>query len=534
MGRRSRHGRRAALDVSPGLLGEHLIGRILGWEQVDWSIIERHREGRRFSFRREPCPEPAIHDQLTPLLKRCNPAIGEYAPLAPSPTVNRNLTRLIGYLCRHFGEHHLPPDTTAAGPLVRTVEQESVHAGVVGHVLGRLDADPDLAERARTLKRIAALAEGELEKHFAAAINAGIEMRFFRGNEADHTQRRRLEERARAGLEAGRRLNRDEVAGLSLPDLPDDADRDLRLEMAKLVLQSFPYVRNYELMARAEIAMLQQPLRPRFVRERLLDGDSLRSDRIRRLDRAAAALAAASGASADIGWRSALADKTIAFCGAGPLPLSGLFLHLMTGARMTLIDRDPTAIDHAARLIGNLERLEILTPGGLTVVREDAGSLRLQDDRERPSFDAVMLASLVDPDAKAALAERVAAARHGPGLIIARSARALCARLAYDPINPRHFDSFVLAYCGETLPATHVATHLNRIDAIRQDVTAPGSIDLLGVAHKSVVNSTEVYRKLPTAVAGRWSGGDAETCIQVLEQALERTTSAVPPIMPSV
>jgi hypothetical protein len=530
-GGQSRRGRQAPLEVSSGLIGEHMIGQIFGWEQVDWPMVDRH-PGRRFSFRRKRRLEPAIHDRLTPLFERCDPAACDFAPLAPSPTVDGNLTRLIGYLCRHFGEHHLPGKARDGRPLRRPVEQERLHAGVVGHVLRRLDADPALAERASTLKRIAAAAEGELEKHSAQAINTGIETGYFSGSAAGRA-RRRLEDEARSRLDASRALNRRELAGLSLPDLPEDVDRDHRLEMAKQLLESFPYVRNYELMTLAEIAMLQQPLAPRFVRERLLDSHGLRSDALRRLDRAAADLGAASGARAGAGWRGAMADKVIAFCGSGSLPLSGLFLHLMTGAQIRLVDHDPIAVEHATRLIGNLERLEILAPGALTVINENANSLRFADDPASLACDAVMLASLVDADAKIALAARVLTSRRAPGLIIARSARSLCARLAYDPIDPDRFASFALAYCGETLPATQVATHLGRIDAIRQGLTGPASGDLLAVAHKSVVNSTEVYRKLPIAVAGRWSRGRAETCIHALERSLAQTHQAVRSDAPS-
>ncbi|MGI9506170.1 MAG: hypothetical protein ACR2RE_24275, partial [Geminicoccaceae bacterium] len=81
-------------------------------------------------------------------------------------------------------------------------------------------------------------------------------------------------------------------------------------------------------------------------------------------------------------------------------------------------------------------------------------------------------------------------------LLIIRSATGLSARLAYDPVPTEAFSRGRLAYCGETQPATQVATHLDRTEAACRNVVCTASPDVLAIAHPDVVNTTEVYRRL--------------------------------------
>lgn len=476
------------LDISTVLIAERLVGEILGWNQVDWSAVEPHRN-RKFFFGRQRQRDPSIHDQLKPFFDRCGPLTGNFSALKPSPTVNANLTRLVGHLCRHVGEHYLPDLETDGVMLKRTVEQERLHVAVIDRFLRRIDDDPILAERATCLKAIAAAAENELEKHFADLINEHIEANFLPGGTQDHYKRENLCDQARGQVIETRELNERELTGLATPILSLDEEARLRIEMAKILLGRFPYMRNYELMLFAELAMLQQPLPPRSCEDGASDADSGSYEYF--------------GSGSGIGsWLGA--DRTMAICGSGPLPLSALFLHLFTGTRIVLIDQAPAAVERSKRLIANLERLEIVAPSALTVHQCNAGEVCFRSRNTRPKItpdapsvacDAVMIASLVDPDAKAAIAEHVGSDPDAPELLIMRSATGLSARLAYDAIPTEALNRDGLAYCGKTLPATQVSTKLDRREAIRRGVACSASPDVLAIAHPDVVNTTEIYRR---------------------------------------
>jgi hypothetical protein len=58
-------------------------------------------------------------------------------------------------------------------------------------------------------------------------------------------------------------------------------------------------------------------------------------------------------------------DTVVAFPGAGSLPLSAIFKHVMTDAPMVLIDIDPDAVTRAREFIGMLEHFGVVTPGKL-------------------------------------------------------------------------------------------------------------------------------------------------------------------------
>lgn len=85
------------LDISAILIAERLIGEILGWDLVDWPAVELHKD-RKFFFGRRRRGEVSIHDQLKPLFDRCDPCKNDYSALKPSPIVNDNLSKLVGWL----------------------------------------------------------------------------------------------------------------------------------------------------------------------------------------------------------------------------------------------------------------------------------------------------------------------------------------------------------------------------------------------------------------------------------------------------
>lgn len=512
------------LDISAHLLAERLIGEILGWDLVDWPTVLPH-QGRKFSFGRQRQRIASIHDQLKPHFDRCDPSRHDFSPLRPSPVVNDNLSRLVGHLCRHIGRHGVSDNDEDSPALERTEAQDRLHLAVIELFLGRIDEDAELRLRAERLKRIAAAAENELEKHFADLINDRLESSFLQGALLDWQKIKSLRDQAESRIAETRALNEEELAGLSMPVLSLDDEALIRIEMAKILLSRFPYLRNYELMMLAELRMLQQPLVPRFVRERDLAGEAGSIDRplLARWDKALTGFSLQDPRSTlDPG-----PSQTLVVCGSGPLPLSALFLHLFTGAAMVLVDADASAIERSGRLIGNLERLTILEPGALTMRKGDVGQLAFHapgtptpaSAEASIACDGVMIASLVDQDAKARITAQFQCDPNAPNLLIMRSAIGLSAKLVYDAIPTKTFSQGNLAYCGETIPAAQVATHLDRIEAIQRKVASVTSPNILAIAHPDVVNTTEVYRRILSGAAT--SNVNAEPC-ETIEEWIEK------------
>lgn len=210
--------------------------------------------------------------------------------------------------------------------------------------------------------------------------------------------------------------------------------------------------------------------------------------------------------------------------------MSALFLHLLTGASIVLIDEDSVAVRCSRRLIVNLERMGILGQRALTVLERRAGDVTFHDPTQHPkepcatavACDAVMIASLVDAESKASIAEQFVSNRHAPQLLMMRSATGLSARLAYDPIPTETFCRGNLIYCGETMPATQVATHLDRIEAMRKGVACTESQDVLAIAHPDVVNTTEIFQRLSIDHADACDFGGCTT----IEEWIERLECA--------
>ena len=519
------------IDISAVLIAERLVGEILGWDRIDWSTLEPHKS-RKFFFGRQRRGAPSVYEQLKPLFDRCDPEAGDFSALKPSPVVNDCLTKLVGHLCRHVGRHAMSGNEEDGPVLDRTIEQERLHGLVIDRLLSRIDSDPILIERAARLKTIAAAAENELEKHFADLTNEHLERKFLPGGVPDRYKQVSLRDQAKSRIDETLALNARELAGLAMPELALDEEDLIRIEMTKILLGRFPYVRNYELMLLAEITMLQQPLTPRFVPERILSSRKgiVDAELMGRWD------AAIAGVASRIGLRHAVQsalnprssqDRAEAICGSGPLPLSALFLHLFTGMKVVLIDQAAAAVDRSRRLIVNLERLEIVEPGALSVQQREAGGVRFCSPDTLPAqrtdaavaCDAVMTASLIDPSAKASIAEHFRLDPCSPELLIMRSATGLSARLAYDALPTAAISQGALAYCGETLPATQVVTHLDRAEAARQNVACTSSPDVLAIAHPDVVNTTEVYRRISIAAN---SDGFGPGCGLTIEGWIER------------
>ena len=182
----------------------------------------------------------------------------------------------------------------------------------------------------------------------------------------------------------------------------------------------------------------------------------------------------------------------IVFGGAGPLPISGLLLASITGARVVLIDSDAAAVQQASRLIEGLQKRDLIGPDQVEVRHEDLAEVALTE-----SCGGIVVASLVDTDAKLRLARRMVAEPAPRPPLILRSAIGLCGRLAYHAIPRDAVIATGLRYRGELVPANHVVNGLDPLTAQHFDVRTERSGTLLGIVSSSVLNSTELYLSSP-------------------------------------
>ena len=187
-----------------------------------------------------------------------------------------------------------------------------------------------------------------------------------------------------------------------------------------------------------------------------------------------------------------LREQTIAVCGCGPLPISGLMLHAWTGARVLLIDRDPRAVRAAEAWVEVLERMQVLDPGAVSVAEGEVAQL------DALHVDLILVASLVDAPAKHALAQQLAAAGSlRPHTLLFRSAGGTCAELAYEALDTAAIRDSGWLFAGESLPRHQVFTGLTPLQAAACGVSADASSEVFVIAPRQVLNSTELFRRWP-------------------------------------
>ncbi len=172
----------------------------------------------------------------------------------------------------------------------------------------------------------------------------------------------------------------------------------------------------------------------------------------------------------------------VAFCGAGPLPLTGILWNLRTGDPVTLVEIDEQASELARSVVRRLRTLGVATPTDLRVVTSDAAAIPTDE------YQVIIVASLVPGTAMTGLAERLAASSERP-LLAVRSAVGLTARLAYDHVAIRALASLGLRHVGTIAPAHTLA------DRPIEPCIAVGADDpkLLEVAPAGVLNTTELF-----------------------------------------
>jgi hypothetical protein len=362
---------------------------------------------------------PSLYALLDARLRACKPEHGDLRALAPCSEVNLALGRLVAIVQGDYVAH-----TDEVWP-----KRELEHAVRVA-LLARIQSEPRLRERAHRLRSCAGLAETAMEQHYSRAL---------------------LEQ-----LESQRTPFVLQPAGA------------LRTDVLERCLVNFPYTRNYRLLTAAELRLLQHPAPPLLIRA--AHHESLSRAQRQRLEAELAQLRrlAMHKREQQYGHR-----QTFAVCGAGPLPVTGLMLHTLTGARVSLFERDQAAVAVSRKLIAQLERLQVLDAGAVQVIQGDVAQLT-------PRADVVVVASLVDNVAKLQLIEHLRAAGAASGLsaLLLRSASSLCAELAYEPVDTLQFSDPSLPFCGESVPASQLDLRSERLVS----------------SAKEVLNDTELYR----------------------------------------
>ncbi len=177
------------------------------------------------------------------------------------------------------------------------------------------------------------------------------------------------------------------------------------------------------------------------------------------------------------GWRS------LTFCGAGALPLTGLLAHVMTGASVRLVEVDPVTADLATHLIYELARFGAVRSDAIEVIADDAAEIDLDQS------EVVVVASLLPEPVVTQVASHLGMSLTNRCLLV-RSATGLASRLAYDRVETATLaDSIgrrrlgVVAPLGSIWP-TDEEPHPS-VGVLASDVVSP--------APQSVLNCTDLY-----------------------------------------
>ena len=175
--------------------------------------------------------------------------------------------------------------------------------------------------------------------------------------------------------------------------------------------------------------------------------------------------------------------------GAGPAPLTGLLLHAKLGVPITLVDSDADAVGISTALVQRLVEHNVVAEGAIEVCQADVADAPTLSDN-----DAILVACLVDEAAKLRLARRIAGRGSSGPRVLLRSARGLCARLAYTAVPQSLVEEAGLALVGRIVPRTQIIQGLPPDEAAQFGVLTDLDPKVLAVAPPTVLNVTEVYR----------------------------------------
>jgi hypothetical protein len=451
----------------------------------------------------------SLHAQLSTLYARCDARRDDWAALDPGPRLNACLTRLVAI---------------ARGDFSQALDEAS-HSAITFALRARIAGDAGLARQARELREIAARAETQLEFHYSRLLRA-------RAEQAARARRTTLRQsasssegfaatrdRASSSQECERAASQDR--GRSSPG-PATLGEPARAGIAALrqLFGEFPYFEGYVQLIGAELRLLARPAAPLFLRDRNLArlDEPLRSA-LRSLQQE---LAGFLREPLSLGTP---ADTTFAVCGCGPLPLSALLLQLATGAHVVLIDESEPALQSARELVDALVEAGVVPRAALSFKRADAAALRfgrgLPAQPDSVACDVVLVASLIPGAAKRALAQQLrAAAPSRPLAVVMRSASGLCADLIYAPLNTQQLCDLRLVFCGESIPRHQLYETLDTAAAARHRLSAYGSRELLAIADPQVLNTSELYYRIPCdPPRDPLAGAPREWKVRDLEQA---------------
>lgn len=415
-----------------------------------------------------PCASPAVVTLLTHLLGDHGSVWSALAPyttapdpdLAPSPRLDGALHQLVAVL---QGAH------VAAPPAVLAAASASLAAAGRGGVL---------AARAADVRGVAQRAEGELERAYAAIILKRLT-------------------RAAGGGGGGRAGGKGEGPDAATSGVPTDGWPGGGPPMAVAALAAaarpFPYVDHYVRLVAAEAAALSAVVPAR------------------------GGLAGGGGGSCRGGDGGRLGLR-LAFCGSGPLPLTGCLLAAAgAAASVTLIDIDAQAVAVSKRLLDGWAAAGALGSGDVTVLHADATRVTFSAPPQGAAAagfppaadeatnsppptvaaDVVFVAALLPIAAKTAIATRLAATiaaapPTAPSPIMAvRTAHGLTADLTYEACG-RATLSGLLPFVGVVVPRTH-QTHQLAGGGGGGGVRGELPDEVLGWFPAEVLNSMDLY-----------------------------------------
>lgn len=452
----------------------------------------------------------ALHPELFALEQACRPELGDYSALAPAKTLNHLLGRLVALL---QGDGAVAPGHPSQQ---RTDRDRHMRAQAAQLAAARIRQCPDLQRQAHDIRRIAGVAEGQMERLYSARVC--------------------------------QRLNRTHGS----PITRKGTTPLLRLRAA---FSDFPYTDNYERLVRAELQLWAMPVTPLW--PRLGDSTALPAIVMEALPRLCGAVHRALHTHSALplavrAWRR----KTFAVCGSGPLPLTGLMLHVLTQADVVLIDNDARAVALSRKLVAALERHQVLRPGAVHVRFADAGELWFVPPADGPHQGStvesgrripchgLLLASLLPTTTKRRMFQRLRdTPMSHPMAVLVRSARGLTAELAYEAAPTAELSDLLTPFCGELWPDNQVpwfskspsdSTH----HPMHTDQTQP-----LLYAPRDVINTCELFYRLPLPVADKRlqlscisSSIEIESAVHLLYRSVgasQKTERDSPPFVPT-
>lgn len=188
-------------------------------------------------------------------------------------------------------------------------------------------------------------------------------------------------------------------------------------------------------------------------------------------------------------------DMHIAFCGSGPLPLTGLLLAVCLGAEVTLIDCCPDAIEASKKLVERWEEIGVIPSGRITHMCANGADVQFVEKKKGEkilaskygnkyiSCDVVFLAALIPNKVKENMAKNVSDLGDKGPLVVLRSAHGLTSRFAYYRTR-RSILTQHLSLVGVIAPESHHLGNGNIVD----DTEKP-----LKFFPSNILNSLELY-----------------------------------------